>query len=75
MRVVEAERGKKVAFSSHVGNLQENILHTQEVRERETWVMLLIVVFMVKRIAGKNMQWLILGSLWSAWKYKRRASA
>lgn len=74
MRVAEAERGKKVAFSSHGSNPQENILHTQ-VRERETRITLLIVVFMVKRIAGKNMQWLILGSLWSAWKYKRRASA
>lgn len=55
MRVVETERGKKVAFSTHGGNLQENILHVQYIREHETWITLLIVVFMVKRIAGKNM--------------------
>lgn len=35
--------------------MQENILHMQYVREHETQITLLIVVFMVKRIAGKNM--------------------
>lgn len=48
-------RGKKVAFSTHGSNLQENILHMQYVREHETRITLLIVVFMVKGIAGKNM--------------------
>lgn len=49
------KRAKKVAFLTHGGNLQENILHMQYVREHETRITLLIVVFMVKRIAGKNM--------------------
>lgn len=51
----ERLRGKKVAFSTQGSNMQENILHMQYVREHETQITLLIVVFMVKRIAGKNM--------------------
>lgn len=49
------KRVKKVAFLTHGSNPQENILHMQYVREHETRITLLIVVFMVKRIAGKNM--------------------
>lgn len=44
-----------MAFSTQGGNMQGNILHMQYVREHETQITLLIVVFMVKRIAGKNM--------------------